>query len=34
MDRAIGLTAGLYVVVLIAAVPVGMIFFSNGPKER
>ena len=32
MDRAIGLTAGLYVVVLIAAVPVGMIFFSNGPN--
>lgn len=32
MDRAIGLTAGLYVVVLIAAVPVGMNFFSNGPN--
>src|SRR3954469_24211359 len=32
MDRAIGLTGGLYVVVLIAAVPVGMIFFSNGPN--
>src|SRR6185312_6089521 len=31
MGRAIGLTAGLYVIVTIAAVPVGMIFFSNGP---
>src|SRR6185437_14825982 len=29
MDRAIGLTAGLYVFVLIAAVPVGRIVFSN-----
>ena len=32
MGRAIGLTAGLYVVVLIAAVPVGMILFGDGPK--
>ena len=32
MGRAIGLTAGLYLVVLVAAVPVGMIFFSNGPS--
>ena len=32
MDRAIGLTAGLYIVVLIAAVPVGNIFFSNSPN--
>ena len=32
MDRAIGLTAGLYVVVLIAAVPVGMNLFGNGPS--
>jgi ABC-type Na+ efflux pump permease subunit len=31
MGRAIGLTAGLHVIVTIAAVPVGMIFFSNGP---
>lgn len=31
MDRAIGLTAGLYVVVLIAAVPVGGVLFSNSP---
>jgi ABC-type transport system involved in multi-copper enzyme maturation permease subunit len=33
MDRAIGLTAGLYVVVLVAAIPVGMIFFGDGPDE-
>jgi hypothetical protein len=32
MDRAIGLTAGLYVVVTIAAIPVGM-FFGDGPSE-
>ena len=32
MDRAIGLTAGLYVVVLIAAVPVGMNLFGKGPS--
>ena len=32
MGRAIGLTAGLYVVVLIAAIPVGMILFGNGPS--
>ncbi len=32
MGRAIGLTAGLYVVVLIAAVPVGMILFGKGPS--
>lgn len=31
MDRAIGLAAGLYVVVLIAAVPVGMNLFGNVP---
>jgi ABC-type transport system involved in multi-copper enzyme maturation permease subunit len=31
MDRAIGLTAGTYVVVLIAAVPVGMNLFGKGP---
>src|SRR6185437_8615991 len=31
MNRAIGLTAGLHVVVTIAAVPVGMIFFRNAP---
>ncbi|MFL6266854.1 MAG: ABC transporter permease [Actinomycetes bacterium] len=29
MDRAIGLTAGLYVVVTIAAVPFGMVFFGD-----
>ncbi|HEX8203901.1 MAG TPA: ABC transporter permease subunit [Isosphaeraceae bacterium] len=33
MGRAIGLTAGLYVVVLIAAFPVGMLFFGDGPHE-
>ena len=32
MGRAIGLTAGLYVVVLIGAIPVGMILFGNGPS--
>jgi ABC-type transport system involved in multi-copper enzyme maturation permease subunit len=32
MDRAIGLTAGLYIVVLIAAVPVGNVFFGNSPN--
>ena len=32
MGRAIGLTAGLYVVVLIGAVPVGMILFGKGPS--
>ena len=32
MDRAIGLTAGLYVVVLIVAIPVAKIFFGNGPN--
>jgi ABC-type transport system involved in multi-copper enzyme maturation permease subunit len=33
MGRAIGLTAGLYLVVLIAAIPVGMLFFGDGPNE-
>src|SRR4051794_19031356 len=33
MDRAIGLTAGLYLVVPIAAIPVGMTLFGNGPNE-
>ncbi|QDV34606.1 ABC transporter permease [Tautonia plasticadhaerens] len=33
MDRAIGLTAGAYVVVTIAAVPAGMAFFGEGPGE-
>src|SRR5262249_16641382 len=32
IGRAIGLTAGLYVVVLIAAIPVGMLFFGKGPN--
>ena len=32
MGRAIGLTAGLYVVVLIGAIPVGMILFGKGPS--
>ena len=31
MGRAIGLTAGLYVVVTIASVPVGIALFGNGP---
>ena len=31
MDRAIGLTAGLYVVVLIGAIPAGTILFGKGP---
>jgi ABC-type Na+ efflux pump permease subunit len=31
MGRAIGLTAGLHVIVMIAAIPVGMIFFSSDP---
>jgi ABC-type transport system involved in multi-copper enzyme maturation permease subunit len=33
MGRVIGLTDGLYVVVLIAAIPVGMIFVGQGPSE-
>jgi ABC-type transport system involved in multi-copper enzyme maturation permease subunit len=33
MDRVIGLTAGLYVVVTIGAVPVGRIFFGAGSNE-
>jgi ABC-type transport system involved in multi-copper enzyme maturation permease subunit len=33
IGRAIGLTAGLYVVVLIAAIPVGMMFFGKGPND-
>ena len=32
MGRAIGLTAGLYLVVLIGAVPAGMILFGRGPS--
>src|SRR6516165_6807636 len=32
MGRAIGLTAGLYVVVLIGAIPVGTILFDKGPS--
>jgi ABC-type transport system involved in multi-copper enzyme maturation permease subunit len=32
MGRAIGLTAGLYVVVLIGAIPVGTILFGKGPS--
>jgi hypothetical protein len=32
MGRAIGLTAGLYVVVLIGAIPVGTILFDRGPS--
>src|SRR5262249_51948886 len=31
IGRAIGLTAGLYVVVLIGAIPVGMLVFGKGP---
>jgi hypothetical protein len=31
MDRAIGLTAGLYLIVLIGAVPAGRLFFGDGP---
>jgi hypothetical protein len=31
MGRAIGLTAGLYVVVLIGAIPLGTILFGKGP---
>src|SRR5262249_36746088 len=33
MDRAIGLTAGLYVVVLIGAIPVGLVLLGEGPNE-
>jgi ABC-type transport system involved in multi-copper enzyme maturation permease subunit len=33
MGRAIGLTAGLYLVVLITAIPVGMLFFGEGPHQ-
>ena len=33
MGRAIGLTAGLYVVVLIGAIPVGAILFGKGSGE-
>jgi hypothetical protein len=35
MGRAIGLSAGLYIVVLIGAIPVGKLFFGigNGPDE-
>jgi ABC-type transport system involved in multi-copper enzyme maturation permease subunit len=33
MDRVIGLTAGFYLVVLIAAVPVGMFLFGDGPNK-
>lgn len=33
MDRAIGLSAGLYLIVLIGAIPVGMLFFGDGPDE-
>jgi hypothetical protein len=32
MGRAIGLTAGLYVVVLIGAIPVGTILFGKSPS--
>jgi ABC-type transport system involved in multi-copper enzyme maturation permease subunit len=32
MDRAIGLTAGLYVVVLIGVIPVGTTLFGKGPS--
>ncbi|APW58661.1 ABC transporter permease [Paludisphaera borealis] len=32
MGQAIGLTAGLYIIVLIGAVPVGMNFFGASPK--
>src|SRR5262249_19091646 len=32
MGRAIGLTAGLYVVVTIGAIPVGTILFGKGPS--
>jgi ABC-type transport system involved in multi-copper enzyme maturation permease subunit len=32
MSRSIGLTAGLYVVVLIAAIPVGTLIFGKGPS--
>jgi ABC-type transport system involved in multi-copper enzyme maturation permease subunit len=31
MGRAIGLTAGLYVIVLIGAIPAGRLFFGDGP---
>jgi ABC-type multidrug transport system permease subunit len=31
IGRAIGLTSGLYVIVTIASVPVGLAFFGNGP---
>jgi ABC-type transport system involved in multi-copper enzyme maturation permease subunit len=33
MGRAIGLTAGLYVVVTIAAIPLGMLLFGEGPGK-
>ena len=33
MDRAIGLTAGLYLVVLIAAIPVGLGIIGEGPNK-
>ncbi|MDG3007738.1 ABC transporter permease [Paludisphaera mucosa] len=33
MDRAVGLTAGLYVVASIGAVPSAFIFFGDGPDE-
>ena len=33
MGQAIGLTAGLYIVVLIGAVPVGMVLFGDGHGE-
>jgi ABC-type transport system involved in multi-copper enzyme maturation permease subunit len=32
MDRAIGLTAGLYIVVLVGAIPVGTKFVGHGPN--
>ena len=33
MGRAIGLTAGLYVIVLIGAIPVGKLVFGDGPDQ-
>jgi hypothetical protein len=33
MSQAIGFTAGLYVVVLITAIPVGKILFGDGPSR-
>jgi hypothetical protein len=34
IGRAIGLTTGLYVIVAIASVPLGLAFFGNGPGKN